>query len=231
MHNTIAHPPGTTTSDCHGIQKTEADSVAFITCTRYGIPAEHAFASPLTWAGTDPRAQPAAVILTAGERITTAAAKISRLLDHYLAGDRPAAQPAAEPATPRHSGRPLRPAAAQVTAPLPAPGPDPRISGVLNDALRFYDGQLARSWVPAYLAERGIDDATSLRWRIASAGFHRRTIVDAMRIDLAQCIVKESLAFRGRLRGGSGRPIQSLTKRVPVQAAEQDGNCCKSDCD
>ena len=68
LHNTIAHPPGTTTSGCHGIRKAEADSVAFITCARHGIRVEHAFSSPQTWAGSDPRAQPAAAILTAGER-------------------------------------------------------------------------------------------------------------------------------------------------------------------
>ena len=95
LHNTIAHPPGTTTSGCHGIRKAEADSVAFIICARYGVRAGHAFSSPQTWAGTDPRAQPAAAILTAGERVTTAAAKISRLLDHHLAGSRPAARPIA----------------------------------------------------------------------------------------------------------------------------------------
>ena len=32
VHNTIAHPPGTTTSGCRGMQKAEADSVAFIIC-------------------------------------------------------------------------------------------------------------------------------------------------------------------------------------------------------
>ena len=69
--------------------------MAFIICARHGVRAEHAFSSPQTWAGTDPRAQPAAAILTAGERVTTAAAKISRLLDHHLAGSRLAARPAA----------------------------------------------------------------------------------------------------------------------------------------
>ena len=34
LHNTIAYPPGTTTSGCHGLRKAEADSVAFIICAR-----------------------------------------------------------------------------------------------------------------------------------------------------------------------------------------------------
>ena len=170
LHNTIAYPPGTTTSGCHGIRKAEADSVAFIICARHGVRVEHAFSSPQTWAGTDPRAQPAAAILTAGERVTTAAAKISRLLDHHLAGSRPAARPAAEAATTaRHDERPPQPAASQVTAPPSPPEPDPRITGVLDDAMQFYDSQLARSWVPAYLAERGISDAAMRQWHIGYA--------------------------------------------------------------
>jgi len=69
VHNAVAYPPGATTSGCGGMQKAEADSVAFIICARHGVQVEHAFSSPQTWAGTDPRAQPAAAILTAGPRI------------------------------------------------------------------------------------------------------------------------------------------------------------------
>ena len=86
LHNTTAVSPGTTTSGCQGVRKAEADSVAFITCARHGVQIEHAFSSPQTWAGSDPRAQPGAAILAAGERITTAAAKISRYLDQHLPG-------------------------------------------------------------------------------------------------------------------------------------------------
>jgi DNA primase len=86
LHTTITHPPGTTTTGCQGIQRNEADSVAFIICTRHGIPNEHAFPSPPTWAGTDPRAQPVAAILASGQRITAAATRINRYLDHYLPG-------------------------------------------------------------------------------------------------------------------------------------------------
>ena len=170
LHNTIAYPPGTTTSGCHGIGKAEADSVAFTICVRHGIRVEHAFSSPQTWAGSDPRAQPAAAILTAGERVTTAAATISRLLDHHLAATGLAVRPAAEAAvTARHDERQAQPAASPVTVPVSPPEPSPRISSVLNDAMQFYDGQLARSWVPGYLATRGISDAAISQWHIGYA--------------------------------------------------------------
>ena len=35
--------------------------------------------------------------------------------------------------------------------------------------MQFYDRQLARSWVPAYLAERGISTAATRQWRIGYA--------------------------------------------------------------
>ena len=35
--------------------------------------------------------------------------------------------------------------------------------------MQFYDGQLARSWVPAYLAGRGISDAAISQWHIGYA--------------------------------------------------------------
>ena len=86
MHNTTRYPPGTTTSGCTGVRKAEADSVAFIICHRYGITTGHRFAYPATWAGSDPRAHPEAAILAAGERVTAAAARISRHLDPILPG-------------------------------------------------------------------------------------------------------------------------------------------------
>jgi DNA primase catalytic core len=222
VHNTIAHPPGTTTSGCHGIQKAEADSVAFITCARHGIRVEHAFASPRTWAGTDPRAQPAAAILTAGERVTTAAAKVSRLLDHYLADNRLAARPAEPATTASDDERPPQPAASQVTAPLSAAAPDPRITGVLDDAMQFYDGQLARSWVPAYLAERGIGNATMRHWRIGYAPGGWTALTGHLRAlshsdDAIQAAGLARLSSRGTL-------IDHFRDRVMLPVHDERGN-------
>jgi DNA primase len=222
LHNTIAYPPGATTSGCHGIRKAEADSVAFIICARHGVRVEHAFSSPQTWAGTDPRAQPAAAILTAGERVTTAAAKISRLLDHHLAGSRPAARPAAEAATTaRHDERPP-PAAAPVTAPPSPPEPDPRIPGVLDDAMQFYDSQLARSWAPAYLAERGISGAAMRQWRIGYAPGGWATLTGHLR---ALGHDDDAIQAAGLARNSSrGTLIDHFRDRVMLPVHDERGN-------
>jgi DNA primase len=174
VHNTITYPPGSTTAGCQGVRRAEADSVAFIIAVRYGIPAGAVFSSPQTWAGRDPRAQPAAAILAAGERITTAAAKITRLVDQHLAETGLTAHPAAEAATTAGRQQPEQPAAPQDTAPPAAgasrPGPDLNIMiTVLGHAEQFYTSQLARSWVPAYLAGRGIGEAAMNQWHFGYA--------------------------------------------------------------
>jgi DNA primase len=205
VHKSIAHPPGSTTTGCHGLAKAEADSVAFIICARHGVQVEHAFSSPQTWAGTDPRAQPATAILTAGQRATTAAAKISRLLDHHLSGNGLAAGTAAESATmARHDERQKQPAASQLTAPPSPPEADPRISGVLDDAMQFYDGQAARSWVPAYLAERGINDTAIRHWHIGYAPGGWATLTGHLRAlghddDVIQAAGLARISSRGML--------------------------------
>ena len=88
IHDTAARQPGETTSGaaCTGIRKAEADAVAFIICARYGITMTHQLADSSAWAGADPRAQPAAAILAAGERITAATTQIIRHLDRTLPG-------------------------------------------------------------------------------------------------------------------------------------------------
>jgi DNA primase len=161
MHDPITPTPGTTTTGCLGVRKAEADSVAFITCLRHHVPLEHTFASPQTWAGTDPRAQPAAAILAAGQRITTAAATISRHLDHDLPAST-SSPPAPAPAEPAA----LTPAA---VTPAASPERDPRIDSVLLDAEQFYVSQLASSWAPAYLQGRGITAAAMGEWHIGYA--------------------------------------------------------------
>jgi DNA primase len=161
LHHPTATVPGTTTTGCQGVRRAEADSVAFITCLRHGVAVEHAFASPQTWAGSDLRAQPAATILAAGERITMAAARISRHLDHHLPG-----RTADLPAPAQAETAALTAVAAAAAS---SPERDPRIEGVLLDAEQFYTSQLADSWAPAYLQQRGITAAAMGEWHIGYA--------------------------------------------------------------
>ncbi len=180
LHHDPSYPPEATTSGCAGVRKAEADSVAWITCARHGITPVGGLPYPASWAGTDPRAQPAVAILAAGHRITTAATRITGHTSRILHGDPapvlpvvatgPAAQAATLPgtgqqgtATPQ-AGTPLtHPAASH------APEPDGTVRRVLADAHAFYTGQLAGSWAPGYLHARGITAAAIRDWHIGYA--------------------------------------------------------------
>ena len=178
LHHDPGYPAGTTTSGCAGVRKAEADSVAWITCARHGITPAGGLPYPASWAGTDPRAQPAAAILAAGHRITTAATRITRHTSRILHGDpapvlpaRPgpatqAARPGAgqqDTATPQAGTPVTQPAASH------APEPDGTIRRILADAHAFYTGQLAGSWAPGYLHARGITAAAIQDWHIGYA--------------------------------------------------------------
>jgi DNA primase len=186
LHNTFAYAPGTTTSGCQGVRKAEADSVAFVICLRHGVEVEHTFSSPRIWAGSDPRAEPAATILAVGERITRAATRIGRVLDHYLSDVRLATVPKAETtAVASEEDAHMRPAAHPTTQPADAPAsppePDPRISRAVHDAEKFYADRLAMSWVPVYLRNRGIGAAAMGEWHIGYAPGGWTTLTDYLR--------------------------------------------------
>jgi DNA primase len=192
LHNAPGgHPPGTTTTGCTGVRKAEADSIAYITCARHGVTASAQLAYPASWAGTDPRAQPAATILTAGHRITTAAASIIRHTDRILHGDDPTPVPAPrqQPAAPHTRSRQDAATSRQAATtpatrpaePLPPARPSPSILAVLRDAETYYIGQLTRSWAPAYLTSRGITEAAARDWHIGYAPAGWTALTDHLR--------------------------------------------------
>jgi DNA primase len=189
LHNVAGYRPGTTTSGCAGVRRAEAESVAFIVCARHGITAAHVLPYPAAWAGSDRRAQPGAVILATGERITSAAAHITRHLDRILRGKDPSPAATArqdtalsrsagdsQPAASRADARNTQPAAA---GQLPEPSDSTR--RVLADASSFYAGQLTGSWAPAYLHTRGISDAAAKDWDIGYAPAGWTALTDHLR--------------------------------------------------
>jgi DNA primase len=233
IHADSLHQPGATTSGdaCTATQKAEADALAYITLTRYGITIPNALASPATWAGTDPRAQPAASILAAGQRITTAAARVIRHLDTSLPGTAPTAsvalavqQPATTPA-PRRSPR-QRPADAAITGQPPrrAAGqavPDARLIAVLHAAETFYSTRLAGSWVPAYLHSRGFSPETAREWRAGYAPAEWSALTDHLR---AASYADQEIEAAGLARRSSrGTLIDFFRDRVMLPINDQHG--------
>jgi DNA primase len=150
-----------TTARCRGIQKIEADSVAFIVATRLGMDTSgYSWPYVASWAGSDQRARPQEAIRITGSRIVTAAATIAAHLE--IAVFATPTQPAADvPVASRVD--------AETTKAPDSEPPEPEISRVLLDAERFYRGRLDDSWVPGYLAARGFGKATTRQWRIGYA--------------------------------------------------------------
>jgi DNA primase len=177
-------PPGTTTSGCVGLRKSEADSVAFIVCARHGVPAAHELAHPASWAGSDPRAQPAEAILAAGQRITATAVRITRHTDRLLHGDE-SGQPATlaeQPAAARvAASSPVGATAAPPAAGQVPAGPSPRTRRIIQHAQDFYAAQLPASWAPAYLKSRGISPQVAAEWGIGYAPAGWTTLTDHLR--------------------------------------------------
>jgi DNA primase len=169
LHHDPARPPGTTTTGCTGLAKTEADSAAYLLCARHGPAALRPLPHPHAWAGRDPRAQPGAVMLAAGQKIITATAPALDHLDQALPARQ--ARIGIIPGQSRHTPRVAPPPAA---IPPPAQPPaSPRapaeITSVLADAHAWYLTQLPGSWAPGYLHDRGITDDAITRWEIGYA--------------------------------------------------------------
>lgn len=231
LHNMPSHPPGTTTAVCRGVRKAEADSVAYVVCTHHGITIEHELSSPASWAGRDPRAQPAETILSAGQRITTASAGIIYHTDRILHGDESVAHIAAcqQPAAPLRRGetRPhkatLQNADAETWPATVGPPPEwaERIHSVLAAALEFYVRQFAGNWAPAYLRGRGIGDAVSHAWCIGYAPGGWTTLTD--HLHHLGCGDEDIQAAGLAKRSSRGTLIDIFRDRVMVPVHDENG--------
>jgi len=183
VHGVLVHTPATSTAGCRGIQKMEADSIAFTMSARLDMDTSAwLFPSVASWAGSDPRAPREQTILSTGERVTAAATTIAAHLDLALfARPSPEAVPvlARTPDVAARAGTVLTGAiAAQIPDNAIGAAAEPTrasesaaldIGRVLIDAEQFYLDHLKRSWVPDYLAARGLSHEALARWRIGYA--------------------------------------------------------------
>ena len=154
LHAQVARLEPSATVPCTGIRKVEADSVAYLAATCIGIDAATiTFPHVTSWAGTDPRARPAATIQAVTTRILTATAAITAQFDaaDLIHEQLPAP---ARGDTNQHAEPP-------VTASDHA-----RIHQV---ATQFFRSQMPGSWVPEYLGKRGLTAAVQDTWHAGYA--------------------------------------------------------------
>ncbi len=158
MHSQIANLESSGTVPCTGIRKVEADSTAYLTAAHTSIDTTAiTFPHISSWAGTDPRARPTATIKTVTTRVLAATATITAHLDAAGISSRQPRVPTPNP-SPRSA---CAQEAAQHAVPLVTESDHVRVH---HTAAQFFCGQMAASWVPAYLAKRGITPAIQGHW-------------------------------------------------------------------
>lgn len=233
LHGPPAYPPDVATSSdaCLGVRKAEADAVAFITCARHGAAIPDHLGRPQIWAGTDPRAQPGAVILTAGERITAAAARISQHFDRVLHASRLSPARADTAIRSRQPGHHPQAAAApaarhreleQSAAPPPRSPSPGVVRRVLADAEQFYVSQLPDSWAPGYLTSRGIGRETITEWQIGYAPAGWTTLTEHLRaLEHADHDIEAAGLAR---RSSRGTLIDHFRDRVMLPVSDEHGD-------
>jgi DNA primase len=173
LHRQIAQQEPSGTVPCTGIRKVEADSVAYLTAAQVGIDAtDIAFPHVASWAGTDPRARPAATVQAVTARVAAATATITERLNaagvtgdvHKLADPAQARPHVAEPATPAR--------ASTLSIAGQRAGPPPNLSEIArvhDSAAQFFRTQMPGSWVPGYLASRGLSPTVQDHWQAGYA--------------------------------------------------------------
>ncbi len=177
-----AHLPGASTAGCRGVQKIEADSIAFTVAARLGMDTSgYSWPHVSSWAGSDPRARPEEAIRASGTRITTAAATITAHLDLTLFATPTTAPVAIHETMPARQAESLPGQSSTTDVPLVTTRraeiepvadrglPATDIGRILLDAERFYVSRLGHSWVPGYLTTRGFSQAAMTQWRIGYA--------------------------------------------------------------
>ena len=200
---------------CDGTLLVEAESVAYIVCRNAGLDvAPFTFPDPPIWAGTDLRANPGETILSTIDRITaTARALIAQAAAINPPPPQPA-QPAVQKSRPETNAvQSVRPAEFQR---------DPRLVEIHERAERFFTEQLPGSWVPGYLAARGMAAAldADAPWGIGYAPATWTALVDHLHAHgcTDDEIINSGLGTRSR----TGRLIDRFRDRaiVPVRALD-----------
>jgi DNA primase len=241
LHGQIARQEPSGTVPCTGIRKVEADSVAYLTAAHTGIDATQiAFPHVASWAGTDPRARPAATIQAVTARILTATATITTPLDAAgVTGAQPAtgvtsAQPTASVTSAPPGGLAraegvsgARPTTRARAARLPIAGqragalaPQDEVARVHDRAALFFRSQMPGSWAPGYLASRGLGPTVQDHWL---AG-HAPAAWDALTRHLRAAGYPDALIEAAGLarRSRHGTLIDTFRDRalLPIRAAD-----------
>ncbi|SEF78151.1 Toprim-like [Thermomonospora echinospora] len=214
---------------CHGAQRVEADSIAYLLLVRLGMnPMGLTFPAVTRWAGTDPRANPLAAVRALADRVLRADARLQR---HLSALPPPAAQqddndPKADALPLPHAPQPQPPRTADQRKPtrglVPAiPASLDELEEIHRAAHHLFTSLRSNSWVPTYLNDRGFDEDTQQQWGIGHAPKAWRVLTDHLRhlSHTDEAILTSGLARRAR----SGRLYDTFRDRAMLPIRRPDG--------
>jgi DNA primase len=221
---------------CRGAREVEAESVAFLVCTSRGMSADgYTFPYVAGWAEEIPGDNVDAVRAT-GTRVLAAARDILQHLaaaaadqvadEHRLMDRAPRGQLATTAlrrradATHQAAMGPADPPPAR-RSPTPKPTTDTLIE-VHAIAQRFYATQQPRSWVPEYLAGRGLEAALEVTWGAGHAPRRWR----ALTAHLSGAGISERLLLESGLvtRARSGSLIDRFRDRLMLPLRNENGD-------
>lgn len=201
--------PRDTTGGCNGRHLIEAESIAYIVCRNAGLDvAPFRFLDPPTWAGDDPRANRGRTILHAIDRISATAHAIITQVDAIDRGRHLGTQSVQERTKPEQ--RSSRRAHA-------------RLIEIQQRAERFFTDRLPGSWVPGYLAARGLASALDedAPWRLGYAPESWTALVD--HLHAADYTDDEILTSGLATRSRTGGLIDRFRDRAMIPVRSPDG--------
>ena len=205
LHRQIAHLERSGTVPCTGIRKVEADSVAYLTATSIGIDTTAiTFPAGSSWAGSDPRARPATTIKAATARIRTAAAAVNAMLDAAGVTHPPSAT------APGMTMQRVRPSV-----------PAEQITRAHDSAVAFFRSHVQGSWVPGYLASRGLARDVQEHWQTGYAPAAWDALTSHLRADGYRDAVIEASGLARRSRRGT--LIDTFRDRAMLPIRSSDG--------
>jgi len=211
LHSEIARLEAGGIVPCQGTRRVEADSVAYLVATYLGIDAGAiAFPHVSSWAGIDPRAHPVATIQAVSDRVLAAASAITTHLDAELHAKRETTAQALAAGT--GAGQPAR----------PEPVPYRELVHVHKSAARFFRGGLPRSWVPGYLAGRGLGPAVQQHWQAGYAPAGWDSLTRHLRTLSYPDTVIEAAGLARRSRRGT--LIDTFRDRAVLPIRSHEGN-------
>ena len=204
LHGEIAKLEPSGTPPCTGIRKVEADSVTYLIATLTGFDTTAiTFPHPSSWAGSDPRAHPAATIKVVTARILTATTTVTAVLDN--AG------------LTREQSAATRQRATQLAGPVV---PAEEITRAHDSAAAFYRTQMPDSWVPAYLASRGLTPDIQEHWQTGYAPAAWDALTNHLRAGGHRDAVIEAAGLARRSRHGTLIDTFRDRAMLPIRSAE-----------